>query len=104
MTTLNDGPRIAYLLKKFPRLSETFVLNEILAQESLGRALHVFARRERDDEPLHPQTSRLRATVETLATRVQAAERRLVPEAIRLFAQGRLEIDSQRRVRIRKPG
>ena len=43
-------------------------------------------------------------TVETLATRVQAAERRLVPEAIRLFAEGRLEIDSQRRVRLRKPG
>jgi phosphoribosylglycinamide formyltransferase-1 len=43
-------------------------------------------------------------TVETLSTRVQAAERRLVPEAIRLFAEGRLEIDSQRRVRIHKPG
>jgi formyltetrahydrofolate-dependent phosphoribosylglycinamide formyltransferase len=42
-------------------------------------------------------------TVETLATRVQAAERRLVPEAIRLFAEGRLEIDSQHRVRLHKP-
>ena len=27
--------RIAYLLKKFPRLSETFILNELLAQERL---------------------------------------------------------------------
>jgi phosphoribosylglycinamide formyltransferase-1 len=43
-------------------------------------------------------------TVETLSARVQAAERRLVPEAIRLFAEGHLEIDSQRRVRIHKPG
>lgn len=43
-------------------------------------------------------------TVETLAARVQAAERRLVPEAIRLFAEGRLEIDSERRVCLRKPG
>jgi phosphoribosylglycinamide formyltransferase-1 len=43
-------------------------------------------------------------TVETLAERVQAAERRLVPEAIRLFAEGCLEIDSQRRVHIHKPG
>jgi len=43
-------------------------------------------------------------TVETLSARVQAAERRLVPEAIRLFAEGRLEIDPERRVRIRKPG
>ncbi len=39
-------------------------------------------------------------TPETLAERVRAAERRLVPEAIRLFAQGRLSIDG-RRVRIK---
>jgi phosphoribosylglycinamide formyltransferase-1 len=39
-------------------------------------------------------------TPETLALRVQAIERRLVPEAIRLFAAGRLAIEG-RRVRIR---
>ena len=32
-------------------------------------------------------------TPDTLAARVQAAERRLVPEAIRLFAEGRLRIE-----------
>ena len=41
-------------------------------------------------------------TPETLAARVQAVERRLVPEAIRLFAEGRLEIRG-RRVHIRPP-
>jgi formyltetrahydrofolate-dependent phosphoribosylglycinamide formyltransferase len=39
-------------------------------------------------------------TPETLAARVQAVERELVPEAVRLFAAGRLEIVG-RRVRIR---
>ena len=39
-------------------------------------------------------------TVETLADRVTAAERRLVPEAIRLIAQGRVQIE-ERRCRIR---
>ena len=39
-------------------------------------------------------------TVETLADRVTEAERRLVPEAIRLIAQGRVEIE-ERRCRIR---
>ena len=39
-------------------------------------------------------------TPETLATRIQAVERRLVPEAIRLFAAGRLVIEG-RRVRIK---
>ena len=38
-------------------------------------------------------------TAESLAARVQAVERRLVPEAIRLFAEGRLVIDG-RRVRV----
>ncbi len=40
-------------------------------------------------------------TPDSLAARVQAVERRLVPEAIRLFAEGRLVID-QGRVRIRR--
>jgi len=35
-------------------------------------------------------------TPESLAARVQAAERRLVPEAIRLFAEGRLRIEGSR--------
>jgi formyltetrahydrofolate-dependent phosphoribosylglycinamide formyltransferase len=38
-------------------------------------------------------------TPDALAARVQAVERRLVPEAIRLFAEGRLRIEG-RRVRI----
>lgn len=56
--------RVAYLLKKFPRLSETFILNELLAQEALGRELHVFSRREPDAEPRHTELARLRAGVE----------------------------------------
>ena len=39
-------------------------------------------------------------TPDTLAARVQGVERRLVPEAIRLFAEGRLSIEG-RRVRMR---
>ena len=60
---------LAYLLKKFPRLSETFVLNEILGQEALGRELHVFSRRPVDDEPRHAGVARLRAVPETLPSR-----------------------------------
>lgn len=39
-------------------------------------------------------------TPDTLAARVQAVERRLVPEAIRLIAEGRVKVDD-RRVQIR---
>lgn len=58
--------KIAYLLKKFPRLSETFVLGEILQQEARGTEVHVFSRRKPDDEPRHPQLATLRAPVEVL--------------------------------------
>ena len=57
---------LGYLLKKFPRLSETFVLGEILAQEELGRGISVYSRREPDDEPRHPELARLRAEVHQL--------------------------------------
>jgi glycosyltransferase involved in cell wall biosynthesis len=63
---MSTPPRLAYLLKKFPRLSETFILNELLAQERLGQSLRVFSRRPPDDEPRHPQLEQLRAPVELL--------------------------------------
>ena len=37
-----DG-RIGYVLKVFPRVSETFVINEILALESFGQPLSIFS-------------------------------------------------------------
>jgi glycosyltransferase involved in cell wall biosynthesis len=55
--------RLGYLLKRFPRLSETFVLGEILGQEALGRELVVYSRRTPEDEPRHPELARLRAEV-----------------------------------------
>ncbi|HVS08294.1 MAG TPA: glycosyltransferase [Planctomycetota bacterium] len=58
-----NGAPIGYLLKKFPRLSETFVLNEILGLERNGWPVHVFSRRAPDSEPRHPQLARLRAEV-----------------------------------------
>ncbi|MFN9785724.1 MAG: glycosyltransferase [Planctomycetia bacterium] len=61
-----SAPRVAYLLKKFPRLSETFVLNEILQQERLGTEVRVYARRPADDEPRHPEFARLLAPIEQL--------------------------------------
>jgi formyltetrahydrofolate-dependent phosphoribosylglycinamide formyltransferase len=66
-----------------------------------GATVH-FADDEYDQGPIilqEPVAVRDDDTPESLAARVQAVERRLVPEAIRLFAEGRLSIDG-RRVRI----
>jgi len=61
-----NGRGIGYLLKKFPRLSETFVLGELLGQEQLGLEPVVISRRAPDDEPRHPELARLRAPVEVM--------------------------------------
>lgn len=64
---MSGGPgptlRIGYVLKMFPRLSETFVLNEVLELERRGVELVVFSLRKPDEGRFHPQLSRLRAPV-----------------------------------------
>jgi len=60
------APQLAYLLKKFPRTSETFILNELLGLERQGMPLRVLSRRRPDDEPQHPELARLAAEVEYL--------------------------------------
>jgi glycosyltransferase involved in cell wall biosynthesis len=35
--------RVVYIVRSFPRLSQTFILNEVLALEQLGWRLHIFA-------------------------------------------------------------
>ena len=69
-----------------------------------GATVH-FVDAEYDHGPIilqEPVEVRDDDTANTLAGRVQEAERRLVPEAIRLFAAGRLQI-AGRRVRIADP-
>jgi colanic acid/amylovoran biosynthesis glycosyltransferase len=59
-------PRLAYLLKKFPRTSETFILNELLGLESHGLEPTILSRRQPDDEPRHPELAQLKAPIEYL--------------------------------------
>jgi colanic acid/amylovoran biosynthesis glycosyltransferase len=44
-----DAPRIGYVLKRYPRYSETFVVNEILAHEAAGLPIEIFALRPSND-------------------------------------------------------
>ena len=56
-------PVIGYLLKTFPKLSETFILNEILELERQGLNLHIFSLRRSQDRHHHPALSQLQAPV-----------------------------------------
>lgn len=59
-------PRVGYVLKKFPRLSETFILDELLALEAAGVALTVVSLRLPDDGRFQSDLARLQAPVHYL--------------------------------------
>ncbi len=57
--------RIGYVLKRFPRLSETFIANEILELERLGADVTVLALRSPDEAVGHGWLKSIRADVVT---------------------------------------
>jgi glycosyltransferase involved in cell wall biosynthesis len=60
------SPRVAYVVRSWPRLSQTFIVNEVLGLERLGADLVVFSM-VRPDEPLAAaQVSEVRAPVRYL--------------------------------------
>lgn len=71
-------PRVAYVLKMFPRFSETFVLSELLELERQGVDLRVLSLRRPDDGIVHADLGRLRAPVVYLPEPRRRASRRLV--------------------------
>ncbi|WP_179953879.1 glycosyltransferase [Denitrobaculum tricleocarpae] len=65
--------RIGYILKRFPRLSETFILNEILALERAGVEVEIFSLLRPPKEDHHALLSELKASVTYLPSSVSAA-------------------------------
>ena len=55
--------RVGYVLKRFPRLSETFILNEILALERAGVDVEIFSLLKPPAEQRHGMLSELRAPI-----------------------------------------
>jgi len=55
--------RVAYLLKRYPRLSETFILNEILELERQGVELSIFSLLPPEGGRFHPQVGVVKAPV-----------------------------------------
>ncbi len=70
-----DGLRIGYVLKMYPRFSETFILNEILAHEEAGADLEVFSLRYPDDGRFHAALAEVRAPVTYLDERPSTGSR-----------------------------
>ena len=65
--------RVGYVVKRYPRYSETFIVNEILAHEAAGLELVIFALRGPEDTHFQDIIARVRAPVVYLPDRAQKA-------------------------------
>ena len=66
MASDRAGARIAVVVKGYPRLSETFVAQEILALEERGIPLEIWSLRHPTERHVHPVHKRIRASVHYL--------------------------------------
>lgn len=64
---LSDTGRIGYVLKVYPRFSETFIVTEILGREAAGEELEIFSLRPPADPRFHPELARVQAPVTYVA-------------------------------------
>ena len=67
--------RVAYVLKVYPRYSETFILNELLAHERAGVPLEIFSLRPPGDGRFHEAIGLVRAPVSYVPSSNLGAER-----------------------------
>lgn len=65
--------KLGYVVKRYPRFSETFIVNEILAHERAGLEVEIFALLPTDDTHFQNLLSEVRAPVTFLSTKVWKA-------------------------------
>ncbi len=69
---------VLYVLKRFPRLSETFILREVLGLEAAGVKVIVDALLPPEQGPTHPELDALRAVVRYVPRHPRLRERRVL--------------------------
>src|SRR5207237_9263664 len=65
----NRNPTVGYVVNAWPRLSQTFILNEVVAVERLGGQLRIFSLKDPKDEPVHAKVAQVRSRVTYLSIR-----------------------------------
>lgn len=60
---MSQEPTVGYVLKMYPRFSETFIVSEILAREAAGERIVIFSLRPPTDARFHSELAQVRAPV-----------------------------------------
>jgi glycosyltransferase involved in cell wall biosynthesis len=104
-----DRPVLGMVLKGYPRISETFISNEILLLERLGFAIRIFSMRRGRESFTHPNLALIKARVDYLpetflrhAPRLLFTNLRLAVRRPRRFMAG-IQAARRRFARTRNP-
>lgn len=90
---LPDTLRVGYVVKRYPRYSETFIVNEILAHEKAGMELCIFALRPPTDTHFQPAIARVKAAVTYLADKGKMSDFwRILHRASQLFPRCAVDV------------
>jgi len=77
-------PWVGYILRSYPRLSQTFILNEILALEQLGVRIVIFAGTDPREPIVQPEVAQVQAPVHYLDIATQRPAALIVAEHLRV--------------------
>ena len=80
-------PALGMILKGYPRISETFISNEILLLEKLGFNIHLFSMRKGRETFTHKSVHHIRARVDYLPETLVAPLPRFLYHNVLLAAQ-----------------
>lgn len=69
-----DTPHIGYVVKSYPRFSETFIVNEVIAREEAGERISIAALRPTRDPRFHALLARVGAPVTWIPHRFNSLE------------------------------
>lgn len=69
---VSSRPVLGMILKGYPRISETFISNEILLLEKLGFEIHIFSMRKPRESFQHKSVDRIKARVDYLPETIRA--------------------------------
>ena len=78
----NFQPVLGMILKGYPRISETFISNEILLLEQMGIRVHIFSMRHPRESFCHESVRRIQAQVDYLPTELYEDFARLLLPAV----------------------
>lgn len=80
-------PVLGMILKGYPRISESFISNEILLLERLGFRIHIFSMRQPRETFSHDSVRHIRAGVDYLPETLLAGISRFLIPSLRLMAR-----------------